>query len=554
MKFIAFGSLFIILSLLVISGQTQEANSSQSTFDNNDISISLLNYPENEAFKKRITLAPASNYAINISDIPSIVSFLIFQVHTYQYNITLSYDKLNLNKVSNRSLFGSNIGLYIIPKKDGLTFFIKNDNVKNVEALLAIVSYSKQAPVPGGCNMEFDIEVAPYQKLLVNDSIVIVDSQPASLPSTNDEIKKRCEKYTINPEAYRFYLTEQDFSVESYFNAITDMLTVTDIIRNGEKISPSITSSSLRRVNSLYYGTGTVYAAIVTYGNDSSAYVPVFTYGFNYLLNPEDRHLLNNTLSLILCSIMLLIGIICSFLEHRYYHMEFATYTTLFGGIISYILVKSLASYDVTTNIGISIGGGFIFLIIIGIISCCYKTNLTVFFSVLSFGFLCSSIAYFNVKDSLLILENDWTFWLIYLSIALIVIIILIIMPFFALSVTCAVLGGFMIVLSIAYFADSILVYIVINVIRRLTVPTFKYAIVSHPLQAKDISLIVFWILLIIFRISKEFCSNISCFNCRRNQSSSPYGFINVESDRSPLVGNALYKARVLVYLRPRAH
>lgn len=90
-----------------------------------------------------------------------------------------------------------------------------------------------------------------------------------------------------------------------------------------------------------------------------------------------------------------------------------------------------------------------------------------------------------NLSDSPAILENDWLFWPIYLFIALIVTIILIAMPCFALTLTCAVLGGFTVVLSIAYFANSNLVYIIINVIRRLTVSWFNYAIVSFPLQSK---------------------------------------------------------------------
>ncbi|XP_047356408.1 transmembrane 7 superfamily member 3-like [Vespa velutina] len=498
MKHVVLGSFFITLWLLVISEQTQEAITSPSTFDDNIISISLLNYRENEAVKKRITLVPTSNYTINIIDIPPIVSFLIFQVHTYQYNITLSYDKLNLNKVSNRSLFGSNVGLYIVPKKKESSFFIKNDNVRKIETLLAVVPYIKQVPVPGGCNMEFNIEVAPYQKLFVNDSIVILDSQSASLPLTSNEIERRC----IFPETYHFFLTKHDYSIESYFNAISSMLTVTDILRNGKKIpAPSI--SPLRRIYSRNNGMGIVYAAVVAYGNNYSAYVPTFTYGFNYALYPEDDQFLNDMLSKLLCILMFIVGLLCVLKGHKMIAMEFVVYTTFFGGIITYIVIKSFASYDITTNLKISMGGSFFFFLV-GVISCYMKKHIIVFFSILFSGFLCSSIFYFSVKDSLGILENNWMFWLIYLFIALIVMIILISNPWFGLLLTCAVLGGFMIVLSIAYFANTNFVYIIINVIRRLTVSLFNYAIVSYPLQNADISLIVLWVLLAIIRIYND--------------------------------------------------
>lgn len=90
-------------------------------------------------------------------------------------------------------------------------------------------------------------------------------------------------------------------------------------------------------------------------------------------------------------------------------------------------------------------------------------------------------------------------FWLIYLSIALVAIIILIVMPYFGFLLTCAVLGGFMTVSTIAYFANTNFVYIIINVIRRLTVSSFNYAIVSYPLQsAGNRSFISFFFLICI--------------------------------------------------------
>ncbi|KAF7397888.1 hypothetical protein HZH68_009110 [Vespula germanica] len=351
--------------------------------------------------------------------------------------------------------------------------------------------------------MEFNIEVAPYQKLFVNDSIVILDSQPASLPLTSNETQRSC----IFAETYRLFLTKQDYSIESYFNAISSMLTVTDILRNGEKI-PASTINPLRRINNLYYGIGTVYAAIATYGNDSSAYVPTFTYGFNYVLHPEDDKFLstfphptllnwslNDTLSKLLCILMCIVGSLCVLQGHKYPEMEFVVYTTFFGGIISYIVVKSFATYD--------------------------------------------------VRNSPAILENDWLFWPIYLFIALIVTIILIAMPCFALTLTCAVLGGFTVVLSIAYFANSNLVYIIINVIRRLTVSWFNYAIVSLPLQSKDMILIVFWVFLAIVRIHSEdvfrdFFNNLYWKVCRRD-------FKSIESDKA-FEDIPLYKYRVLDY------
>ncbi|KAK2576523.1 hypothetical protein KPH14_005845 [Odynerus spinipes] len=530
-----FARSFIALSLFVIGGQSQKTYPLEPSLDDNIIPISLLNCRAGEAITQRLIFAPTNNSVINITDVPSDM-FLILQVHTYQYNVSLSYDEQHLNKVSNNSLFGSNIGLFVIPNKTEPTqVFLRNDNVRPVEALLAVVPYSKKAPIPGGCNMEFNIEVAPYQKLLVNDAIVTVDLQPASLPLTNNETERSCEKHPVHHNAYRVYLTEQDYSVEGYFNAIANMLTVENIIRNGEKIPPPVTFSPFRRIYSAYPGTGAVFAVIATYQSYSSAYVPTFTYGCNYLLYPEDCQLLNNTLSSILCGLILVAGCFCVFLGHKFQVAEAFAIKAVFSGAISYIMAKAFASYSVPTNMWISIGGSILFLIALSALSCYTSIDTSALVSVFSFGCLCSSVIYFAVTDSTGILENNWMFWSMYLAITLVILIVLSVIPCCALVVTGAFLGAFMVILPIDYFAGSSLKYIIINVIRRLTVSQFNYAVVSPPMQSKDVSLIVFWILLATLRITNEFCGNVVCFFCKRNHS---WGIMNTNPDTMPLISH----------------
>ena len=74
----------------------------------------------------------------NVTNVSSSASFIIFQIHTYQYNVTLSYDKDYLD--SNRSVFGSNVGLFSKPTRNIL--YVRNDNVHKVEALLVAVAYN----------------------------------------------------------------------------------------------------------------------------------------------------------------------------------------------------------------------------------------------------------------------------------------------------------------------------------------------------------------------------------------------------------------------------
>lgn len=88
------------------------------------------------------------------------------------------------------------------------------------------------APIPGGCNMEFNTEIAPYARIQTRDTMVIVDVQPASL-----SFNSSCENVSVEVEMYQMFLHEQDFTAETYFMGIVNMLTVQDIKNNGAKVS-----------------------------------------------------------------------------------------------------------------------------------------------------------------------------------------------------------------------------------------------------------------------------------------------------------------------------
>lgn len=113
--------------------------------DSVGITVSLWNHNKNDAFKQRINLIPFNHLNITVTDIPSDIWFIILQIHTFQYNATIAYDKELLDKVSSKSLFGSNIGLYLKTHNvtTPLQVFLKHNNVYNLDALLVIVAYDR---------------------------------------------------------------------------------------------------------------------------------------------------------------------------------------------------------------------------------------------------------------------------------------------------------------------------------------------------------------------------------------------------------------------------
>lgn len=64
-----------------------------------------------------------------------------------------------------------------------------------------------------------------------SDGKIEVDAQAASFE------KLKCDNnYQINYDAYRIFITENDYSSDKYFSTISKMITVDDIIKNGIKV------------------------------------------------------------------------------------------------------------------------------------------------------------------------------------------------------------------------------------------------------------------------------------------------------------------------------
>ncbi|XP_029161395.1 transmembrane 7 superfamily member 3-like [Nylanderia fulva] len=493
---------FVFLSALalILDQATAFNNNNNATTnleaapDNGETIISLSNYAKNNAFKQRINLIPLSPLKITVTDVPSDIWFIILQIHTFQYNATISYDKTLLDKVSSGSVFGSNIGLYL--KTHDITTptqaFLKHNNVHNLDALLVIVGYDRNAPIPGGCNMEFDIEVAPYQKLHTGNEMIIVDAQPASTLADNESA--RCEKNPVQHKMYRLYLPRRDFTPDTYFEMIASMLTTQDILRNGDEIPAGITSP-MKRIYSAYTGTGSIYVAIATYGDNSSAYIPIFTYGCSPLVYPESCQVLNGPFAKIICAFVLIIGILSILIGHKYPSLGHVISSCTMGGILGYTLAVAISDYSTATNILIGSASAILAIILSTALRSCERCT---FLQTLPLGFLCACITYLYAPAYMFyVLETDWLFWPMFVSLMLVIAMFLAKMPYIAEIITRVVFGSYFLIVAIDYYAGSNLKYIILTLIRRVTISEFRLAFVYPPYQSADVTLTIIWAVLI---------------------------------------------------------
>ncbi|KAK0183280.1 hypothetical protein PV327_001335 [Microctonus hyperodae] len=384
---IFYNILFISLYYISVHGN--------SISQEHEIVISLANYDNSsrngQAFHNYSLLNNSSRTFINITNVPPEVSFIIIQVHAQESNVTLIFNGTQTSKIS-----GYNVGMQINSSDISDTIIsIENNNYRDVSVLVAVVAYTSDAPIPGGCNMEFEVEIAPFQKLNQTDAIVRVDAQPASEPKINDK-QNSCDKNLIEYQSYRLYIPRGDFTNETYFSLIIKMLTVDGIIDNGV-VSPNISASPLSRIYSAYPGTGSVYVIIATFDNYSAAYVPQFSYACGPVSNSDTCYLLKTSLSKFLCAVIFFIGVFFIFIGYRYLTLEIMLLGSITGGILGYIILNTIGILSSTWQISLSITIGLLVGIFCSYFYCKKRPCISILQASFSLGALIASIIYLGI-------------------------------------------------------------------------------------------------------------------------------------------------------------
>lgn len=81
------------------------------------------------------------------------------------------------------------------------------------------------------------------------------------------------------------------------------------------------------------------------------------------------------------------------------------------------------------------------------------------------------------------VLENDWLFWPMFVSLMFMIAILLSKMPYIAKILSRVVFGSYFVIIAIDYYTGSNLKYIILTLIRRITISEFRLAFVHPPYQ-----------------------------------------------------------------------
>lgn len=461
------------------------------------ISLKLLNTVnkdlplDNEVIENLIPLSPTSVYSLQVIDIPTAVHFIVLQVHSYLYNVTLSYNRL---KQPHKYITGSNVGLVqIIGPLRMAQFYLENNNTFNATVLMTVIAYGRNAPIPGGCNMEFSVETAPYLQVKHTAAVVTVEFQPAAPYGT-------CNLPILSYEVYHMYMPEKDYSIETYFDSLKKMMTADRIKENGRKVAASLIGPEMRRVFSAYRGTGSVFGVIARIGPTSySVYIPAQSYACSTIHYTDNCQVLTSAFSKAVCAVLIFIGLFLCIFGHTIFKAEMFLLSFLTGGLITYVVITLQQTYSGSFTIFLScifgIGSGMAWLFIW---SCFGIPVLSVLIATFSLGFLIASIIFYTDLGDYPLLESDLNYWLTFACCVLVLTLCLVNTMHKANVLACAVIGSYTVIIPVDYYNGSNLRYIIINSIRRATVTGFETATIDPPFQSMDAVLTFVWVVLAI--------------------------------------------------------
>ncbi|XP_055626803.1 transmembrane 7 superfamily member 3-like [Toxorhynchites rutilus septentrionalis] len=211
------------------------------------------------------------NMALHAKDI----GFALIQVHAFEYNVTLSYTN---TIVTGRHLTGTNLGLTL--RNDGTLYAINTNPLQDIWISLVLMLYNKTAPIPGGCNMEYPVDISPVMNLTLEESVIEVDTPPASVARRFNTSENQCGKIELKYESYYLSMPTYDFSQYTYFTYIRKLISYASAKASGRLNSLASVHSRIKRVYDRQVGRGMVFVtvAIDPVHHGFSAYVPIQTY------------------------------------------------------------------------------------------------------------------------------------------------------------------------------------------------------------------------------------------------------------------------------------
>uniref|UniRef100_A0A182X0W1 TM7S3/TM198-like domain-containing protein n=1 Tax=Anopheles quadriannulatus TaxID=34691 RepID=A0A182X0W1_ANOQN len=243
---------------------------------------------------REIVLQPYSNTRIHLSNYSKNagdqVGYALVQLHAFEYNVTLSY---NSSIVDGGHLSGQNVGLLMYG--DGDLYAFNLNTHQPVWVSLVLMLYNRSAPVPGGCNLEFPVEISPVLNLTLTPEVIIVDTPAAAVAKPFQGTPNACGKARLEYESYYYIMPTHDFSQRAYFAAINKLISYANAKVQGRQNALHAPLLLNRHTYGRLTGRGMVFvtAVIDPVHRGFALYVPTHTYSCKPFIEPAGCYGLN---------------------------------------------------------------------------------------------------------------------------------------------------------------------------------------------------------------------------------------------------------------------
>ncbi|NXU59022.1 TM7S3 protein, partial [Turnix velox] len=492
-----------------------------------------------------------------IRNIARNVTVVIFQVHAQQSNVVISFDK---NLSINSSGSGVDKGLVSIlrPQQTVCTWYLQSLNASQVLSTAISIPYTEKDPIPGGCNLEFDLEVDPNIYL----DYTLVDTHikfaPANLgysrgtnPPSCDSGTDQNSRWRLHYDVYQYFLPENDLTEMVLMSHIRKMSEVQSIKANGIKMLTLTTDDKTNVYFSSLPGQGVIYNVIVwdPLWNTSAAYVPVHTYACSFADLVDNCSSLSKLSTKVFFTGLAFLGLFTCFFGHRFWKTDLFFIGFIFAGFFFFVFVTRVTSlaYDVRlilTAVAGIIGGLFL-------VASWWRFGsvlLCMFIIGLVLGFLFSSVVFFTPLGDYRVFRDDVVFWVTFSSVALMIPVLFVGCPRILNILASGIVGSYAVILAIACYVYTSLAYITLNVLRRVLNDYFSRAYTNVPFQTNDFIVLSVWTMLAVSGVTVQL---------RRERSEVPFPphpYMTWKRERERRSTNVLDPSHHIPPLRERIH
>ncbi|XP_025969908.1 transmembrane 7 superfamily member 3 isoform X2 [Dromaius novaehollandiae] len=455
---------------------------------------------------RNVLLNQTNSVEAVIRNVASNVTVVIFQVHAQQNNVVISFDK---NPSVNSSGTGVDKGLVSIlrPQQSVCTWYLRSLDANRVLSTAISIAYMEKDPIPGGCNLEFDLEVDPNIYLDYTLVDVHIKFAPANLgyarganPPSCDSGTGQNSRWRLLYDVYQYFLPENDLSEMVLMNHIRKMSEVHSIKANGIKVLTLTTDDKTNVYFSSLPGQGVIYNVIVwdPLWNTSAAYVPVHTYACSFADLVDNCSSVSKLSTKIFFTALAVLGLFTCFFGHRFWKTDLFFMGFIFTGFFFFVIITRV------TGLG-------------------YDGDYKVF-------------------------RDDVVFWVTFSCVALMIPVLFFGCPRILNILACGVVGSYSVVLAIACYVYTSLAYITLDLLRRILNDYFSRAYTNVPFQTNDFIILAVWAMLALSGITVQL---------RRERSEVPFPphpYLLWKRERERRSTNVLDPSHHIPPLRDRIH